>query len=214
MVLSPVGVVDQYVILTLQQIRWQVVNPTHSLHVGLTGQQEEVTCLLFQMVILTFSDGDSHVLEREDLIHPSGDVVPKPLIMRCLRISISGFNNPVPAVTDITEGLHDLFPFVVTLHQIHTETCPEALIIALAAAELLDVDHGDPFPEDADPLLWPSVVEDVSDVEIPADLRSTELIHILYGFHRTEQKMIPHILDSYSHSKLLGKRDHFADFKL
>src|SRR5690625_284218 len=64
MVLSPVGVVDQYVILTLQQIRWQVVNPAHSLHVGLTGQQEEVTCLLFQMVILTFSDGDSLVLAR------------------------------------------------------------------------------------------------------------------------------------------------------
>src|SRR5690625_7755875 len=122
--------------------------------------------------------------------------------MRCLRISISGFNNPVPAVTDITEGLHDLFPFVVTLHQIHTETCPETLIIALAAAEDLDVDHGDPFPEDADTLLWPSVVEDVSDVEITAHLRSTELVPILYGVHGTEQKKSLHTLDNYSHYQL------------
>ena len=72
----------------------------------------------------------------------------------------------------------------------------------------------DALAQNANPLFRPAVGDDVADVEMPADPRTVEFVHITRGLQRAEQKMVPDIFDGDLHAKFFGQRDGFADFLL
>jgi len=53
----------------------------------------------------------------------------------------------------------------------------------------------DALAEDADPLLWPTQVNAVAHVEMPAGGRAVQFVHEARGFHRAQKEMVPDIFE-------------------
>src|SRR5205823_13227624 len=72
----------------------------------------------------------------------------------------------------------------------------------------------DAFAENANPVLGPTEVDHVTDIEMPADPGAVEFVHITGGLNGAEKEMIPDIFDGNFHSEFLGQGDCFADLGL
>src|SRR6266568_3322070 len=125
----------------------------------------------------------SRPLGGENFSHPLGKVFESLQAVRTVLLSDS------PAiVSDVVQCFHDGRPIVITFPERHVEALPEPLGIALFAAEFLDVKLLNAVAENCDPVLGPAKVEDIANVEMPADRRTFELIHVARRFERAEQK--------------------------
>src|ERR1017187_4431260 len=136
-------------------------------------------------------------------------------VFESLRDVAAGLFGHNPAViADVIHGLHDGGPIVVTFEQLHVEAFPQALSIALLAAEFLDMELLDARPKNADPLLGPTVGDDVADIEVPAYGWALEFVHVTGGFERAEQEVVPDVLTGDLDAEFLGQGDGLADFRL
>src|ERR1017187_9451624 len=145
----------------------------------------------------------------EDLAQAVGE------IFEAFRTVAAGLFGHYPAVVaDVVHGFHDGGPVVVPFEQLHVEAFPQAFGVALFAAELLDVELLDARPEDANPLLWPAIVDDVADVEVPADGGAFEFIDVTSGFERAEQEVVPDVLAGNLDAEFFRQRDGLADLRL
>src|ERR1019366_9459087 len=124
------------------------------------------------------------------------------------------FGHHPAVVADVVHGLHDGGPVIVAFEQLHVEALPQAFGVALLAAEFLDMELLDAWPKDANPLLGPTVVENVADIEMPADGGALEFVHVTGGFERAEQEAIPHVLAGDLDAQLFRQGDGLADFRL
>src|ERR1035441_3227124 len=124
------------------------------------------------------------------------------------------FGHHPAVVADVVHGLHDGRPIVIAFEQLNVEALPQAFGVALLAAEFLDMELLDAWPEDANPLLGPAVVDDVADIEMPANRGAFEFVHVTGGFQRAEQEAIPHVLAGDLDAQLFRQGDGFADFRL
>ena len=69
------------------------------------------------------------------------------------------------------------------------------------------MDTSDPVVQNVDPLLGPSVNQDIAAVEIKLHIRAFELIDVIARLDRTQQKIIPHVFDADFDPQLFGGRD-------
>src|SRR5450759_597961 len=106
-----------------------------------------------------------------------------------LRVAAGYFGDEPALVADVIEGLHDSGPVAVAGEQFHVEAFPQAFLVAFGAAEFLDVDLGNAFAQNADPLFRPAVIDNVAHVKVPADARAVEFIDVARGFERAEQEL-------------------------
>ena len=117
-------------------------------------------------------------------------------------------------ITDLVDGLHDRGPVVVALEELGIEARPLALLVRLSPAVLLDVQRRDALAQDADPLLGPSVMDQVPDIEVPAHHGALEFIDIAGGLQRAQEEIVPDVFDGNLHSQFFGQRHHLANLSL
>src|SRR6266540_6314069 len=122
------------------------------------------------------------------------------------------FRDAPTFITNVVERLHHRRPVIVAFQKLDAKAFPEALLDGLLAAEFLDVQFLNAFAEDVNPLLGPAVGNDVAHVEMPADPRTVELVHVTRRLERAEKKMVPDIFDGDLHPEFLRQRNGFADF--
>src|SRR5437660_2291855 len=78
-----------------------------------------------------------------------------------------------PAViADFIQSFHDGRPIIVAFAERRAKTFPQSFGVASLAAEFLDMKLLNPLAQNANPLLRPAVVENISDVEMPANRRA------------------------------------------
>src|SRR5262249_23078080 len=109
-------------------------------------------------------------------------------------VSAALFGDRPSGVSNVIQSLHHRRPIVIALEQVDVEAFPETLVVTTLPAEFLDVQFLDSLSENSHPLLGPAVIDDVADIEMPANSRAVELIDIPRGFERAEQELIPNIL--------------------
>ena len=117
-------------------------------------------------------------------------------------------------ITNLVDGLHHRRPVVIALEELGVEAGPLALLVGLGAAVLLDVQRSDALAQDTNPLLGPSVVDQVPHIEVPAHHGALEFIDVAGGLERAEEKIVPDVLNSDLHAQFLGQRHHLADLGL
>src|SRR6266849_8459512 len=102
----------------------------------------------------------------EDAVHPLGDV------LEPSRVAAGNLSDAPAVEANFIQRFHDRRPVVVAFEQGNVEALPQAFLVAPLAAEFFDMERDDPFVENADPLFGPAVVDDVADIEVPADPRA------------------------------------------
>src|SRR6185503_3761450 len=118
-------------------------------------------------------------LAREDAVHAIGK------IFQTLRRVSSALLGDAPAVVaDLVQRSHDRGPVVVAFEELNAETGARPFLVALLAAVFFDVELLDALAEDANPLFWPAVIDDVADVEVPANELAVELVNVSGGLER------------------------------
>src|SRR5208337_3788661 len=91
-------------------------------------------------------------------------------VLQALRAVATALFGDAPAgVVDVVQGAHHGGPVVVAFEEFNVKALPEAMVVAELAAEFFDVELLDARAEDANPLFRPAEVDDVADVEVPAD---------------------------------------------
>ena len=63
-------------------------------------------------------------------------------------------------------------------------------------------------PSTPDPLFGPAVGDEVPDVEIPPDPVTLERVDVLRGLPRTQQEVVPDVLERDVDPRRFGVRDH------
>src|SRR6266702_7915523 len=144
----------------------------------------------------------------ENSVHALGDV------LEPSRVAAGNLGDAPAAKADFIQRLHDRRPVVVAFEQGNVEALPQAFLVAPFAAEFLDVERDDALVENADPLFGPAGVDDVADIEVPANPRALKFVHVARRLQRAEQKLVPDVFDGDFDAQFFGQRHSLADFDL
>ncbi len=102
-------------------------------------------------------------------------------------------------------------PIRVALHELDVKTCTRSLRVADFPAVFLHVDLGDARAKHANPVIGPTVVYDVTNIEVPANEWALERVDVARRFERAEEKLVPHVLDGDDDAERFGERNHLRD---
>src|SRR5262245_40322657 len=80
-----------------------------------------------------------------------------------------GFGDGPALIADVIQRFHDRRPIVVAFEVFHVEAGAQAVFVHLLAAVLFDVKFLNALAQDANPLLGPTEINDVANIEVPAD---------------------------------------------
>src|SRR5690625_1785223 len=125
------------------------------------------------------------ILHRKDRIHAPRNMLNQPLLMIHVSIAVRRLCNSVASlVPHFTQGSHNLRPVVIPIQVIDIKASIGPFLIPFCKIEFINVTHHNSGADCANPVLWPSVVHDISNIKVPSHFIRFKFIHVSGSLHR------------------------------